>query len=1444
VELLEDRLAAATLTVDSTADTANPSDPYLSLREAIALVNSPSLPSGLSDQILGQISGTLHAGASDTIAFDPAGVTSPIILGGRQLELTLPASTAGVTIDGGAGVTLDGNRTSRVFQVDGPVLATFQNLTITHGSDRNQGGGVSNLGTLTVSGSTITQNGTAFGGGVYNTGTLTVSNSALTDNGGGPRSAGAGIYNLGTLTLTGSTVSSNTAYSAGGLLNSGTATVTDCTFRGNDGSLPGAGAIANSGTLTVRRAAFDSNFGAGPGGGISNTNGGTATVDDSTFSGNSALTGGGAIDNEGATLTLSNSSLSGNSASGDGAISQNGGTLTVEDCTFESNTATDGGGALGASGMTTLTGCTFDSNRVTGFDLGGGAILSGSGTMTVTSCTVTANSTSRSGGEILALSGTVVLRNTIVAGNLAPTATAGPDISGAIDGSSSYNLIGIADGLPGLSNGANSNLLGTSTAPLDPRLGPLADNGGPTLTHALLDDSLARGAGSLDFATDTDQRGLPRVVGGETDLGSYQTQSAVAGPQVEASDPDGPTAPPVDHVRLTFNHPIDPTTFTPAQVSLTGPGGDIPVTGVAPVPGSNGQQLDISFGSLDPGGDYTLVVSASVQDTHGNSLGSPYTDRFSVFGLTGTVLTVNSTADTANDSDPYLSLREAIALVNLQTLPDDLSQQIRAQIGGPLHQGHVDTIVFDPNQVNGPITLAGTQLELSLPASTATVTIDGGPAGVTVDGNNASRVLQIDAGVQASLESVTILHGRTVPSENGGGISNAGVLAVSHCTIGSNSARLGGGIANTGGTLTLTDSTLTSNSAGYDGGGIEDSGPLTVSHCTLSSNSSDGAGGIGITAGTVTVTDSILQFNSASAGAGGIGNSGTLTVSNCTLTGNSAHFGGGIANGYFSTLTITGCTLASNSADDGGGILNDGTVTVSHCTLTDNGSGASSSFGGGISIGAGTLTVSDSTLTGNVADYGGGIYNDGTLTVSNCTLASNSGGVEGGGIRTAAGQLTVTNSTLTGNSSRAGGGIYNYSGSTPVQLRNTIVAGNSAGDTSGLLSQSHSLIGGNPGLAALGYYGGPTQTFALLPGSPALGAGDPASAPPTDQRGLPRLAGGPIDIGAFQSQAAPFLVTTLADPGQQLGLLSLREAVALANVLPGDNTVSFDPNRDGGAITLAAGQLELSGTGGVQTIDGQGRFTLDGGGATRLLQVDAGTSAVVRGFALLNGNASWGAGVYNQGTLTVADCVLYGNTAYSGGAILNQGALTLYGSTLAFNAATLGGAIDNEGMLTAYNTTIGYNAALASGGAILNQPTGTAILTSLTISLNSAQEGGGLDVAGGLVLLHNCIVAGNTNADGSAASDISGTVDSGSTYDLIGTGGSGGLTDGMNHNRVGVADPGLTPPDFSSNQTPAFGLSSDSPALGAGDPTLLSDPLLSLDQHGNQRSNPPNIGAL
>ena len=442
------------------------------------------------------------------------------------------------------------------------------------------------------------------------------------------------------------------------------------------------------------------------------------------------------------------------------------------------------------------------------------------------------------------------------------------------------------------------------------------------------------------------------------------------------------------------------------------------------------------------------------------------------------ILTVNSAADTASPADPYLSLREAIAIVNSPTLPNGLSDQILAQISGTLHEDGADSIVFDPAAVTGPIVLGGSQLELSLPAGTATVTIDGGDPGVTVDGNNASRVFRVDAGAQASFDHLTLSHGGAT-GDVGGGIANFGTLAV-------------------------TSSTLSADSAGTYGGGIENEATLTVTDCTFSGNSASYYGG-------------------------GIYNIGTVTATNSTLSGNSAGYGGAGIENIGGMLTLINSTVSANVTSGlGGGINNEGMATVTACTFSGN---SAATYGGGIYNFEGIVTVTNSTLSGNSANAsnGGGIDNAlyGLLTVTNSTLSGNTAGTLGGGIDNEnRGTVTVTSCTLSANTARSGGGINNTFG--PVTLGNTIVAGNTGGDISGggTYSQTYSLLGGQPRLAPLGDYGGPTQTMPLLAGSPALEAGDPALAGTPDQRGVARTGG--VNIGAFQASATAIMLTAPA----------------------------------------------------------------------------------------------------------------------------------------------------------------------------------------------------------------------------------------------------------------------------------------------------------------------------
>ena len=174
-------------------------------------------------------------------------------------------------------------------------------------------------------------------------------------------------------------------------------------------------------------------------------------------------------------------------------------------------------------------------------------------------------------------------------------------------------------------------------------------------------------------------------------------------------------------------------------------------------------------------------------------------------------------------------------------------------------------------------------------------------------------------------------------------------------------------------------------------------------------------------------------------------------------------------------------------------------------------------------------------------DHGGGVENFGKATLTNCTIAGNSAGASGGGIEAQA-TVAVTFSTFTGNRATYGGAIDNNHGDYTVTVEDSILAGDSA--TYGpefcnsVTSAGHNLVAETDGssgwvssdltgtvadplnalLAPLGDYGGPTQTMALLPGSPAIGTGIAVSGVTTDQRGVTRLDSAASDIGAFQSQ--------------------------------------------------------------------------------------------------------------------------------------------------------------------------------------------------------------------------------------------------------------------------------------------------------------------------------------
>jgi hypothetical protein len=414
----------------------------------------------------------------------------------------------------------------------------------------NSGGGIYNPGTLTVSNSTLSGNS---GSGIYNPGTLTVSNSTLSGNSGSgidnywgtltvsnstlSGNSGSGIDNYwGTLTVSNSTLSGN---SSGGIYTIhfyGTVTVSNSTLSGNSTAGDGGGIYNDGGPLTVTGSTLSDNS-ARSGGGIANVNGGQLTVSNSTVSGNSATGGyggGGGIYNAG-TLTVSNSTVSGNSATGfaSGGGIYNAGTLTVSNSTLSGNSAFGGGGIYhpGYYGTLTVSNSTLAGNFATGSGYGGGGggilsfLYSGQGTITLTNVTLAGNRAITSGGGLFVYYGGPVLHNTLIAGNFrGATGTTRDDVYGALDPGGDHNLIGDGTGMTGLSNGVHGNQIGSATAPIDPLLGPLQDNGGPTKTMALLAGSPALNAGDPAQLGVADQRGV--VLGGGVNIGAYQASAS------------------------------------------------------------------------------------------------------------------------------------------------------------------------------------------------------------------------------------------------------------------------------------------------------------------------------------------------------------------------------------------------------------------------------------------------------------------------------------------------------------------------------------------------------------------------------------------------------------------------------------------------------------------------------------------------------------------------------------------------------------------------------------------------------------------------------------------------------------------------------------------------------------------------------------------------------
>jgi hypothetical protein len=318
-----------------------------------------------------------------------------------------------------------------------------------------------------------------------------------------------------------------------------------------------------------------------------------------------------------ATLTLSTSTLSGNTASGYAGGSGGGiynffGTLTVSNSTLSGNSAGYGGGIYNDGfGTLAVSNSTLSGNSAIGPSGSGGGIYTSSGTLT--SVTLTANRATAPGGGLYVYGGSPpVLHNTLIAGNFGgATGTTPDDVYGRLAPAGDYNLIGDGTRMTGLSNGVSGNLVGSAANPIDPLLGPLDDNGGPTLTHALLSSSPAIDAGNNAYATDWDQRGpgFRRIVNGTIDIGAFEVQAHAHSRPTRQPLPD-PV--PVQALGMPggplLGQPPDPLAV---PSPLPGPGIPDGQTGQpepVPVPTAGGQQAPATLFGTYPGTGQPLAA--------------------------------------------------------------------------------------------------------------------------------------------------------------------------------------------------------------------------------------------------------------------------------------------------------------------------------------------------------------------------------------------------------------------------------------------------------------------------------------------------------------------------------------------------------------------------------------------------------------------------------------------------------------------------------------------------------------------------------------------------------------------------------------------------------------------------------------------------------------------
>lgn len=978
--------------------------------------------------------------------------------------------------------------------------ATVANTKIHDNTASNKGGGVyvggSANATLTncaiKSCKTTSTTSTNGGGGIYSLGTLIVTGGTISDCIAGR--SGGGIYAYGgtvecsdgvAFSNCEATGSGNVGSGGGICINSGvTVNVSGCTFVLCKAGASGGG-IWNAGELDVSNTSFTTCSANNNGGGVCN-DGGTVTMSGTAkITGNNASDGGGVAVNSG-TFTLENGTISNNTANNGGGVYVTGdtstfGSFTMKNGTIFENTANSGGGVCVYNGIFIMEGGEISDNTAKGVDgerFGGGGIFlyrattsTPGGTFTLKGGTVSRNKAEYGGGiwtsnfsEFTMTGGTFSGNTSTENGN---GAYVNPGCTFKMSGAAQFAK---ADDV--YLNDSNQSLFATITvadtlnaeSPVATITPSAYDLDRPVLSAGVTIDSAVCAQFALTpnpDEPDAEWNIMPDSTGANGVL-KTKMDIYVRGNNATWYESNEPTATASDDNAGTLRAPLATIQKAIEKVLEQNDGADA----------------------------YTIFVDGTLDGTTASNIGTDGMADFSELdkNLTLTIKALSETAKATLDGGARFD-----ASGNATTAGIGKRIIYAKPAGGTL------ALTLENLVIKGGNVAKGDGGGIYIEGGNATLTMNGGEISGNTAGAKGGGIY--NNGGTVKMKGCTITDckaGGTSNDEGGGGIYNAsGTLELTGVTItldsdGTRAAYQGGGIFNAG-TLAMTGGSITgggrlSGNLYRHGGGIYNTGVLTIEGVTISNFYTGGYGG-GIynnngetAADFVTIKDCIItDCGSGQVGSGICTYKGKLKLENVDIIGGMANTSTGIYC-YVSKLTIIGgkiegfkkaAILTSSSSElkmDGttvsgntstyscGGVEVDCPFEIKNCTITGNEAKdwSNNQNGGGLYIGNCTGTITNTTISGNTAGGdgggvyifgtadvtitdciikdntattggGGGIYIDGstaTLKMEGGEISGNTAGGDGGGVAVNRGTFTLENGTISGNRAAYGAGVH------------------------------------------------------------------------------------------------------------------------------------------------------------------------------------------------------------------------------------------------------------------------------------------------------------------------------------------------------------------------------------------------------------------------------------